>query len=199
MGRNAEFLSECLATGWVTIGQVRVETGYSLSHVDDAGSGGLKVFTDPHEAIVLARYDDGGRYRPLKTAPDLAHGWRFELSTIEEVLLTLDFLYPAAIGTALAAQSGELQPISLRETLGRHTGMYAVTKKITDQQAQTLVGDFCHTGCLRKILWPIPAEVPSPGNDRLAAPAGIPLLCAEACNLLVAEARKVVKAEAKTE
>jgi sirohydrochlorin cobaltochelatase len=195
MGRNADFLAERLANGGMTIGQVRVEPGYSLSHRDDAGRGGVKVFTDPHEAIVLARYDDDGLYRPLKTAPNLAHGWRFELSTVEEVLLTLDFLYPAAIGTALAAESGELQPINLRETLGRQTGMYAVTKKITDEQAEKLIGDFCHTGCLRKILWPISPGIPAPADAQHSEGSAIPLRCAEACNLLVAEARKVVKAD----
>ncbi len=178
----------------MTIGQVRIEPGYLLTHADDAGRAGLKLFTNPHEAIALARYDDGGRYRPLKTAPNLARGWRFELAAIDAVLLALDFLYPAAVGTALAGQAGELRPVSLRETLGRQTGMYAVTKKITGGQADTLIANFCHTGCLRKILWPISNEAPPPVGAQQAEVSGIPLLCAEACNLLVAEARKEVKA-----
>ncbi len=196
MGRNAEFLVATLTAGGLTIGEVYIEPGFVLTHVDDAGREGLKLYADPHDAIVLTRYDDEGRYRPLKTAPNLAHGWRLELSTIEQVLLTLDFFYPAAVGTARAEQLAELRPVPLRETLDRQTGMYAVTKKITDEQAVKLVGDFCHPGCLRKILWPISPGVPSPVQATPPAQAPVPLLCAEACNLLVAEARKVVKAAA---
>lgn len=190
-GRNGDFLGELLAAGELTVGQVRVEPGYSLTHVDDAGRADLRIFTDPHEAIALTRYDDAGRYRPLKTAPNLRRGWRFDLGSVAEVLRTLDFIYPAAIGTARAEKAGEVQPVALRETLGRQTGMYAVAKKISDDQAVTLIQDFCHRGCLRRILWTISPSVPSPKDPRLSA--GLSLWCAEACNLLVAEARAVVK------
>ncbi|MEI9894479.1 MAG: hypothetical protein WDN28_11490 [Chthoniobacter sp.] len=78
--------------------------------------------------------------------------------------------------------------------------MYAITKKITDAQAQTLIGGFCRSdgGCLKRILWPIapgipitslPAEKFQPSAPR----PELPLLCHEACNLLVAKAREVVK------
>jgi hypothetical protein len=78
--------------------------------------------------------------------------------------------------------------------------MYAVTKKISDDQAQTMIGDFCRTngGCLKRILWPIAAGVPvtslpAEKFQATAPPQSLPLLCHEACNLLVAEARVVVK------
>ncbi len=88
--------------------------------------------------------------------------------------------------------------------------MYRVTGKLTDEQADALVGRFCRSdgGCLRTILWPrdpagtvastlLPAEKFDPTHDQTSRgePGVIPLLCQEACNLLVAEARKVVKGE----
>jgi sirohydrochlorin cobaltochelatase len=191
VARNVDFLREALAAGGLTVGQIRIEAGYVLTHGDDAGRRDLRVCTDPHEAISLARYDDAGRYRPLKTAPNLRHGWRFDLPSLEAVLLTLDFFYPAAIGTARAESCKEAPGVSLRETLGRQTGMYAVTKKITDDQASGLIRDFCHRGCLRRILWPVSPGVPSPVGP--VPSAGLPLWCVEACNLFVAEARTVVK------
>ncbi len=39
---------------------------------------GLEIFRNPEDAIEIARYDDDGNYRPLKTAPNLRHGWRME-------------------------------------------------------------------------------------------------------------------------
>ena len=54
-----------------------------------------------------------------------------------------------------AFKSGELTTTSLRETLNRQSGMYRVAAKISDEQIDGLVGDFCRSdgGCLRTILW----------------------------------------------
>jgi hypothetical protein len=102
--------------------------------------------------------------------------------------------------------------------------MYRVAAKITDPQINDLVADFCgsDSGCLRTILWKrdrngviastkLPKEKFDPAHDQVMAacsrrPEGdarasyseaatVPLLCQEACNLLVGECRKVVKAE----
>ena len=90
--------------------------------------------------------------------------------------------------------------------------MYRVTAKITDAQADELVGRFCRSdgGCLRTILWRrdaagavpstrLPLEKFDPARDQWGQGGAegnlVPLLCQEACNLLVAEARAVVKGE----
>ena len=198
-GEVRKFLGSFLSSGPCLIGQVRILPDYSLSHVEDAGKAELETFTNPHDAIEIARYDDAGKYRPLKTAPNLRHGWRLNLKNLHEASLALDFLYPAALGTAVAYARSELQPVDLRETLARQTGMYAVVKKITDEQAESVVARTCNhkDGCLRHILWSI-----SPGNPTSLSRRGsevqhseneIPILCAEACNLLVAAGRKIVK------
>jgi sirohydrochlorin cobaltochelatase len=191
-GRNLAYLAERISSGAFTIGQVRVESGFSLTHGEDAGRTDLKVFQNPHDAIVIARYDDAGKYRPLKTAPNLAHGWKLQLGSLEAVLLALDFLYPAEVGTAVWQAAGDLQHVSLRETLGRQSGMYAVTRKLSGEQAEALVQGFCRPGCLRRILWTIEGEGAT-GEAESTEPGTVPLFCAEACNLFVAEARKVVK------
>ena len=64
--------------------------------------------------------------------------------------------------------------------------MYAVTKKLTDAQAEAVIAGLCG-GCLKRRLW---------GNDAPLEPSAT-LLCHEACNLFVAEARKAVKARAE--
>jgi hypothetical protein len=106
------------------------------------------------------------------------------------------------IGIWASHQHGTLTVVPLRDTLARQSGMYAVTKKISDAQAQTMIGEFCRTdgGCLKRILWPIAPGVPvtslpAEKFEAVAAPNSLPLLCHEACNLLVARARVVVKKE----
>ena len=87
--------------------------------------------------------------------------------------------------------------------------MYRVAAKISDEQIDELVGDFCRSdgGCLRTILWKrdasgtiastkLPPEKFDPAFDQTGrGDLGIPLLCQEACNLLVSAAREVVKHE----
>jgi sirohydrochlorin cobaltochelatase len=180
-------LARWLADGRCKIGQIviqRVETGFELQHVDEMDRADLETHRGVRAARHLANLDDAQAYRPLKTAPNLRHGWRLILRDIEEVRVALDYFYPAMLGVALSHERGELQPVPLRETLSRQTGMYRVTQKITDGQARAMIDSFC-AGCLKCRLWD--AQEPKFGAQ------SFPLLCPEACNLLVAEARKVVK------
>lgn len=199
--KNRAYLQRHLDRGGCYLGQLRIGADFSLQHRDDAAAG-LKAFTNAHDAIELARYDDAGKYRPLKTAPNLKHGWRLVLPDIDALLLALDFLYPAAIGTAREFEDLHLSPVSLRTTLERQSGMYAVVKKISDVQAGQVITSTCNkeTGCLRRILWTISPGVLSPLTEEafVISDEGreIPLLCAEACNLLVAAGRTAVKAAA---
>ena len=177
----------------------------------------LVIHRDPEAAVELALYDDTGAYRPLKTAPNLRHGWRLVLTDGRAVRLALDLFYPGRVGAWRLFEAGKLGTTSLRETLNRQTGMYRVAGKLTDEQADALAGRFCRSdgGCLRTILWKrdaagtvsstrLPAEKFDPAHDqteskREAEEGFFPLLCQEACNLLVAEARAVVKGKAAGE
>ena len=190
--------------------------GYELRHREDAGRADdeLRSHADPEDAGELGLYDDAGAYRPLKTAPNLRHGWRLTVPDEAGLRLALELFYPARMGAWRAFQAGRLAATPLRETLGRQTGMYRVTAKISDEQADALVGRFCRSdgGCLRTILWRrdaagapastrLPMEKSDPGCDQTTGRPGeegfVPLLCQEACNLLVAEVRAVVKGEKK--
>ncbi len=199
-------LERWLRAGGRRVGQVAIsplENGWELRHADDAGRDGLETFPTWEDARTLANLDDRGFYRPLKTAPNLRHGWRLALPDAAAVRFALDYFYPAMLGVWLAHRRGELIPVDLRETLARQTGMYRITQKLTDEQAQRLVGQQCRSdsGCLKTILWKIGREIsvttlPDEKFRPDATPAdAIPMLCHEACNILVAAARKMVKAE----
>jgi sirohydrochlorin cobaltochelatase len=203
-----------------SVGEILVKkregAGFVLSHRDDESLDQLSTFRDAENAIEIAKYDDAGNYRPLKTAPNLRHGWRLELVTVEELSRALDYFYPGRLAVYAAWKSGQLKTTTLRETLDRQSGMYRVAAKISDVQIDDLVANFCRSdsGCLRTILWKrdrngviastkLPKEKFDHACDQVSAidspgstpPATVPLLCQEACNLLVAECRKVVKDE----
>jgi sirohydrochlorin cobaltochelatase len=195
--------AEWIASGGREIGEIHIQPmaeGFVLVHRCDAKRGDLSDHLGPEAARNLAHFDDGGKFRPLKTAPNLRHGWKLQVSSLTELRRALDYFYPAMLGVWFSQRRGRLVVVRLRDTLARQTGMYAITKKITDAQAQTMIGGFCRSdgGCLKRILWPIAPGVPVTSlpaeKFRPDAPAGtLPLLCHEACNLLVAKAREVVK------
>jgi sirohydrochlorin cobaltochelatase len=209
------------------VGQIVVQKSdgcFVLLHRDDETLDHLQVFRSAEDAIEIAKHDDAGNYRPLKTAPNLRHGWRLELDTLEALMRALDYFYPGRLAVFAAWKSDKLQTTPLRETLDRQSGMYRVAAKISDSQIDDLVADFCRSdgGCLRTILWKrdargtvastkLPNEKFDPEYDQVEAsaqpgssasakatadrptPATVPLLCQEACNLLIAECRKMVK------
>jgi len=195
------------------LGQISVQKnsrGFELCHRDDQDGDELEMFRNAEDAIEIARYDDNGNYRPLKTTPNLRHGWRMDLGTVEELKRALDNFYPGRLAVFAAWKSGRLRSTPLRETLDRQSGMYRIAAKISDPQIDDLVADFCRSngGCLRTILWKrdrsgaiastkLPEEKFEPNRNQVQGektPATIPLLCQEACNLLVAACRNVVKA-----
>lgn len=206
-------LAKWLAAGLRCIGQISVDPRndgtFALTHREDASRDDLAPYAQADDAARLARFDDAGNYRPLKTAPNLRHGWRLVLPDRSALSIALDLFYPGRLAAFSAWESGTLLTTALRETLHRQTGMYRSAAKISDAEANTLVGNFCRSdgGCLRTILWKrdregtlastrLPAEKFDPSHDQTGfGHPVIPLLCQEACNLLVAEARKVVKAE----
>jgi len=204
-------LAKWLAAGLRCIGQISVEAkqdgAFALTHSEDMRRNDLAPYVQADDAAQLARFDDAGKYRPLKTAPNLRHGWRLILPDRSALGIALDLFYPGRLAAFLAWENGGLVTTPLRETLQRQTGMYRLAAKISDEEANTLVGSFCRSdsGCLRTILWKrdqkgtlastlLPPEKFDPAHDQTHLRGTmIPLLCQEACNLLVAEARKIVK------
>jgi sirohydrochlorin cobaltochelatase len=192
----AAYLARKLTNGPLRVGQILVHPDFVLHHVEDERGWELERWTEPEVAADLARWNEARGFRPLKSAPDLRRGWMMELLALSEVRIALDLFYPAALGNALAFERGELQVTDLRMALGRQTGMYAVTKKITDEEADACVRTVCDgTRCLNHILWNREPGHPTPrtvGRDVPGADA-LPLLCTEACPLLVGAARSAVK------
>ena len=201
-------LTNCCRVGQMSIRRMN-GGGFVLSHRDDGGRDDLQRFQNPEEAAEIARYDDSGNYRPLKTAPNLRHGWRLELVDLTELRRALDNFYPGRLAMFAAWKENRLTTTPLRTTLTRQSGMYRVAAKISDEQVNELVGNFCRSngGCLRTILWkrdergaPASTQLPPEKFDTAHDQTGggelaIPLLCQEPCNLLINECRKAVKGE----
>jgi hypothetical protein len=141
------------------LGQILVRktgiSGFVLSHRDDESLEQLQIFQNAEDAIEIAKYDNAGNYRSLKTAPNLRHGWLLQLATVEQLRRALDYFYPGRLAVLAAWKTGRLKTTPLRETLKRQSGMYRVAAKISDAQINDVVAGFCRSngGCMRTILW----------------------------------------------
>jgi len=201
-------LESWIAAGFRSIGQIRInpqqDGSYELHHTEDTGREDLQLHTAVEDSRALSFFDDANVYRPLKTAPTLRHGWRLHLRDTRELRTALDHFYPAMTALWLSHLDGKLPSVPLRETLGRQTGMYAATKRLLDDEGQELVGKACAaSACAKRMLWSFSADQPLthlPAADLSSEPRlladgtrEIPLLCQEACNILVAACREVVK------
>jgi sirohydrochlorin cobaltochelatase len=196
--------------GWC-IGEVAIlrnGEAFALRHRDDAVLQ-LQQLECATDAVEIARFDDARKFRPLKTAPNLRHGWRIECETLREVELALEDIYPGRLAALREWRAERLTATPLRTTLNRQSGMYRVAAKISDEQIDDVVFRVCRSdgGCLRTILWrrdeagALPSRSLAPskfdpaydqtGRDEKCAP----LLCQEACAILIASARDAVKAE----
>ena len=194
--------------GEVAINRVS-EGGFVLCHRDDLGRGGSEDFSIANDAIRIAKFDDAGNYRPLKTAPNLCHGWRLNIVDVTELRRALDYFYPGRLAVYSAWKRDRLKATPLRETLERQSGMYRVAGKISDERLNVVVAETCRSdgGCLRTILWKrnaygtVPSTLlPVQKYDAAVDQTGrgenaLPLICQEVCAVLVEAARKAVKLE----
>jgi len=183
--------------------------GFVLCHRDDDSNVAAQMFHGAEAAVEIAKYDDGGNYRPLKTAPTLRHGWRLEVVDLSQLRRALDHFYPARLAMVLAWKQNRLATTPLRETFGRQSGMYRAAAKVSDEQIDKVVVNLCQSdgGCLRTILWKsdvrgtipstkLPLEKFDASHDQTGrGQRTIPLLCQEPCHLLVNAARKIIKGE----
>lgn len=204
------FLAAAVSSGECCIGEVVITAlggNFSLRHRDDEERDDFVEFQGPERALEIARYDDAGDFRPLKTAPNLRHGWRLKLADLRELQRALDYFYPGRLAILSAWQSNQLTTTTLRDTLNRQSGMYRIAAKITDPDIESVVGTVCRTdgGCLRQILWrrdrtgSIPStQLPSDKyQPETIAHRLVPLLCQEACAVLINECRNATKRRAE--
>jgi sirohydrochlorin cobaltochelatase len=208
---GADVVAAWIARPPFRIGEIygdRTDAGqFCLWHRDDAHSAGLRVFRSTDDAAEIARFDDYGKYRPLKTAPNLRHGWQLQLRDADDVRQALDLFYPGRLAAYAAHCAERLVSTPLRTTLERQTGMYRIAAKITDDEIDDVVASVCRSdgGCLRTICWtrdiigapasrllPMAKFDPAVDQTGRGEPA-LPLLCQEACGILIGEARNAVK------
>ena len=181
-----------------TFGQVAVRVaggagGFELRHSLDSGGPGESLRPVPVAGLRrLALTTLAGAFRPLKSAPTLAVGWRCVVEDEPALELALNALYPGALADWFAAQTVPIPVTDLEPFLGRQSGMYAAVAALGAEESACLVRACCHpTFCLKRRLWRARGLEPE-------AVAGKSMLCClEPCALLLEFARTAAASAAE--
>lgn len=178
----------------LVMGQVcvrRTATGHTLCHVADRDRSSGDLRSVPIEALRgLALSTATGAFRPLKGAPNLRTGWRVETRGADELGQALEHLYPGGVADWHAARSGAPVVTHYREFTGRQTGMYRVTKTLSDAQAGAMIRACCEAAfCLKRRLWTVDGLAADGASDKSMIP------CLEPCAVLLEFARKAARME----
>ncbi len=181
------------AGGAAVLGQLRISGKpgeWIIRHCDD----GDEVVPDPHWRVARewVKVAADGTYRPLKGEGNLAPGRALGPLDDRELLEALNVIYPTTVANGVLFRSGALRITPFAETAGRQTGMYRIVGTITPEQLDEVVAGVCERRCLKQRLWEPRAKVPE-----LEGTAW-PLLCPEACNLMVAACRAKIKGQPLT-
>ncbi|GAB6878462.1 DR2241 family protein [Halorubrum gandharaense] len=189
---------EVAVTVTLTDGGERV---YEARHVDDAEASvnDLDSYDDPLDARRLVKFDDDGRYRPLKAAPTLPTGWVFADLGPRDLYETIETVYPATVVNWHREREGELDVTHWTETMDRQTGIYGVIKtwdrgegyEHVNWVAEATCDD---SECLKRREWEYDDEtdLDVDGGDGVFP-------CREPCSVVVTAARKWTQLEGETE
>ncbi|ADD06763.1 uncharacterized protein Nmag_3213 [Natrialba magadii ATCC 43099] len=196
-GIDREWGQLCITARFADVDHPDGERVYDLWHVEDAGADvtELTVYDDPRAAREIATYDEGGRYRPLKTAPTLETGWAFTGLSGDELVDAVGFFYPATIANWHREREGNLDVDHWTETADRQSGIYEVVSELPREAVDWMAEACCvDSQCLRRREWEYE------DGDELDADGGAgPFPCREPCSLVVAAARKWAIAESEAE
>ncbi|QZP38678.1 DR2241 family protein [Halobaculum magnesiiphilum] len=201
---------DALADGMVTEwGQLRIEATladagdgvgsadgsrrYDVRHVDDADRAveELETYDDPLDARELAKHDDDGMYRPLKTGTNMPTGWAFHDLDWRDAVETVETLYPATVANWYRERQGRLDIDHWTDTTDRQTGIYGVVSELPREAVEWVAEAACDDSqCVKRREWQYDE------GDELAADGGTGAFpCREPCSLVIAAARKWTKLE----
>ncbi|MFB6222056.1 MAG: DR2241 family protein [Haloarcula sp.] len=196
-----EVLTDGISSTWgelhLTVTLADGKREYSVRHRADAdvGTSALDIHDDPLDAREIAKHDDVGRYRPLKTAPSLQTGWAFPELSASEFVTAVDAFYPATVSNWHREREDELDVTHWRDTVDRQTGIYGVVRtwdRGDGHEHVNWVAEACcdDSQCLKRREWQYDDET---HLDVDGGSGAFP--CREPCSLVIAGARKWTKLE----
>lgn len=163
----------CLRLGELTVEFAGDE---AIIHGPSTGAEEREVECDTTALLAWIRFDDLGRYRPLRGAQTMRHDWRMTCGR-EQIEEALEAVYPLALHHITQWKNGKLRLVGLDEVLSRQSGRYELSSKLAREAREAAAEVLCGR-CVKVPVW------------RGEAPQRDDIPCPEPCSVLVALCRE---------
>jgi hypothetical protein len=150
--------------------------GWEVRHIQDQEAvGQLRGVATLDELEEVVRWDEQGKYRPLRSEGNLVSGWQYDAKSVSEFREAMEVIYPGLWGNAEAWRDERLKFQTWDEALAKQTER--VRQKITKagDLPQRVIEENCKRRCLKTVLWA--------GEKPVDRDAKMPMLCTGPCGM----------------
>ena len=155
---------------------IKKETSWVVRHIQDQDAEGLlRSVANLDELEELVRWDEQGKYRPLRSEGNLGSGWSYCAQSLGEFREAMEVIYPGMWGNAEAWGDGGLKFPTWEEALAKQTERVRGKVAKAGDLPQRVVAENCQKRCLKAVLWA--------GVQPIIEPGSAPLLCTGPCGM----------------
>ena len=157
---------------WDREGEIR-----RLRHIQDQGKDihqlrGVETLEALEEVV---RWDEQGRFRPLRSEGNLVSGWVYQVKGEEGFREAMEVIYPGLWGNAEAWNEGRLKFQSWDEAMEKQTErIRSKVAKMGDLPASVIEKN-CRKRCLKVVVWA--GEKPEEKEGE------VPMICTGPCGM----------------
>ena len=155
---------------------IKKETSWVVRHIQDRDAEGLlRSVASLDELEELVRWDEQGKYRPLRSDGNLVSGWQYDAKSVTELREAMEVIYPGTWGNAEAWEDGGLKFPTWEEALAKQTERVRGKVAKAGDLPRRVIEENCKKRCLKTVLWA--------GEKPLIETGSAPLLCTGPCGM----------------
>ena len=149
---------------------------WEVRHLQDQDAvGQLRGVATLDELEEVVRWDEQGKYRPLRSEGNLVSGWQYDAKNVSEFREAMEVIYPGLWGNAEAWRDGRLKFQTWDVALAKQTERVRQKLIKAGDLPQRVIEENCKKRCLKTILWA--------GEKPVDSDAKMPMLCTGPCGM----------------
>ena len=155
---------------------IKNEKGWVVRHIQDQDAvGQLRSVGTLDEMEEVVRWDEQGKYRPLRSEGNLVSGWQYDAKSVTEFREVMEVIYPGMWGNAEAWKNGKLKFQTWDDALAKQTERVRNKVSRTGDMPGRVIEENCKRRCLKTVLWA--------GDRPMDAAKAVPMLCTGPCGM----------------
>jgi len=150
--------------------------GWEVRHIQDQEAvGQLRGVATLDELEEVVRWDEQGKYRPLRSEGNLVSGWQYDAKSVSEFREAMEVIYPGLWGNAEAWRDERLKFQTWDGALAKQTERVRKRVAQAGDMPRRVIEENCKRRCLKTILWV--------GEKPVDRDAKMPMLCKGPCGM----------------